>query len=313
MRFRYGELLRSIPIIGITTFEILVRVIKRCESIIAGIKIWQVKRHLVKDAEKHYKNIQNLDVSLIGNYYVFHNKSNSLIKFGLNYEPEVHYALKTLINFKKLKSDHVIFADISENIGLHSIFVLNSFPSTEIIAFDPSPNSYDYLKLTMKYNKIEKIRLKKIALSEKNGEMDFFTWGANSSGDSFKDTKRLYREIKPKIIKVKSSRLDDLYDMPPLDVIKIDTEGSELEILRGAINTIKKNKPFIVLEFHKKNRAAFKVSTSQIFEFLKNIKFSIFSINFELLSAETFESIQEKYISEDFILLPEYYVKSLSF
>ena len=70
MRFRYGELLRSIPIIGITTFEILVRVIKRCESIIAGIKIWQVKRHLVKDAEKHYKNIQNLNFPRIWYHHI---------------------------------------------------------------------------------------------------------------------------------------------------------------------------------------------------------------------------------------------------
>ena len=47
-------------------------------------------------------------------------------------------------------------------------------------------------------------------------------------------------------------RLDDL-NIPPLDYIKIDCEGYELNVLKGAEQTIKKHKPIIVIEqkFHK--------------------------------------------------------------
>ena len=188
------------------------------------------------------------------------------------------------------------------NIGLHTLFILNNFPTTEIIAFDPSPFSYKYFELTIRFNKINNIRLEKVALSDKIGQVEFYNWGKESSADSLKDTKRVIG-VTPKILKVPTVSLDSLAGLPPINVIKMDTEGAELSILRGAYNTIIKYQPFILLEFNKINKKAFDVNTIQIFEFLQKIDYSIFTLEFEFLSNKTFDLTQDKGY-ENYILLP---------
>jgi FkbM family methyltransferase len=56
-------------------------------------------------------------------------------------------------------------------------------------------------------------------------------------------------------------KLDDVYNGVP-SVMKIDVEGNELEVLQGAIETIKKHKPALIVEIHK-------LETSLIPDFLK--------------------------------------------
>jgi len=50
-------------------------------------------------------------------------------------------------------------------------------------------------------------------------------------------------------VDVSCKRLDDVYDGIP-SIIKIDVEGHELNVLKGAVNTIKKHKPMILIEIH---------------------------------------------------------------
>lgn len=235
-----------------------------------------------------------------------------MIKYGDYFEQEVQYALKVLSNLRILKDKRIVFADIGVNIGLHSLNFLNNFPSAEIIAFDPSPNSYKYLELTIKFNNIQNIRLEKVALGEKNEDREFLTWGKNSSGDSLANTHRIYPNLNPKVIKVRGCTLDSIIDVPPVNLIKIDTEGSELEILKGSIRTIRGNKPFIVLEFHKLNRKAFNVEPKHIFDFLDLIDYSLFSIDFKSLNIDLFIYYQDNYISENYILLPNSLTRFLS-
>ena len=287
--------LRAAPIIGPYIYKIVDQLIKKNK--------WnKTKKEVLKLAKKTVVEDISLDVSIREGYLVFHNRNNSLINRGEHYEPEVQIALKTLINLNRLRYKHTVFADIGVNIGLHTLFILNNFPTTEIIAFDPSPFSYKYFELTIRFNKINNIRLEKVALSDKIGQVEFYNWGKESSADSLKDTKRVIG-VTPKILKVPTVSLDSLAGLPPINVIKMDTEGAELSILRGAYNTIIKYQPFILLEFNKINKKAFDVNTIQIFEFLQKIDYSIFTLEFEFLSNKTFDLTQDKGY-ENYILLP---------
>lgn len=306
-----GILVRKIPFIG---YEIS----KLGSSFLVNYKGNKMKREwgknkklILKEAKALINENIDLDVSIRDGLFIFHNRNNSLINFGDQYEPEVQIALKTLINLYKLRNSHVVFADIGANIGLHTLHILNNFPKIEIIAFDPSPFSYKYLDLTIRYNKIKNVRLENVGLSAQKEELDFFSWGKNSSADSFRDTKRVLRVI-PTILKVSAISLDSLKDIPPINIMKIDTEGAELNVLKGALRTIRSNQPFIVIEFNIWNRKAFNVETKEIFDLLQNIDYSILTLNFELLNAQQFDHYEENYITENYILLPNSFLKSFS-
>lgn len=86
-----------------------------------------------------------------------------------------------------------------------------------------------------------------VLLSKECSAVDFFSNG--SSGDSiFRERSSHYAEISPRTIR--SHTLDCLVEknsLPLPDLIKIDTQGSELEIIRGAPKTIRRTR-FIFLE-----------------------------------------------------------------
>lgn len=244
----------------------------------------------------------SLDVSKRYGKFVFHNKGNSLVERGEVFEPEVQYALKTLVALDRIRNRHTVFADIGVNIGLHTVFLKDKYPDLEVIAFDPSPFSWKYFELSVKFNNMKNVRTERIALSDNNGTLEFFNWGEESSADSLKNTLRV-KGVEPNIIKVPSVRMDDISDLPAITVVKMDCEGAEYSILKGATETIRKNKPLFLLEFNKINIKAFNVEVNHIFELLKELNYSLYDLEFNLLNSEQMMDLHDK-SEENFIILP---------
>lgn len=72
-------------------------------------------------------------------------------------------------------------------------------------------------------------------------------------------------------IQVKIKRLDDVVQeigIKELALVKIDVEGYEIEVLKGASNTIKTFKPVIVMEYYQKRLRHLKINESQFQEIL---------------------------------------------
>ena len=63
--------------------------------------------------------------------------------------------------------------------------------------------------------------------------------------------------------------------MRKLNAIKIDVEGYELNVLRGAEMTIKKSKPLLYLEIDEKKLNRFEASTVKLFSFLKDLNYKV--------------------------------------
>lgn len=293
--------IRNFPIIGTLALQV--------NEWLKLDRSWEKeKSEILIRARDLFLSDSSLNVTKRYGLYLFHDQNNSLIKRGQQFEPEVQSALKVLINLDRIRNNKTVFADVGANIGLHTLFIRTEFPSVDIIAFDPSPSSYKYLELSLAFNHVRNVELKKIALADSDGEMEFYSWGEESSGDSLRDTKRV--QGTPKIIKVPAKEMDGLPDLPLVTVIKMDCEGAELAILQGAVDTIKRGQPFILLEFYKINRKAFDVSSSDIFDFLKQIDYSMFTLDFELLDQKSFDRDQENF-GENYILMPSSFARAM--
>jgi FkbM family methyltransferase len=105
-----------------------------------------------------------------------------------------------------------------------------------------------WLKKGVVKNRFKNVDLRNSALSDKDGEAILYLgelsgWHTLKAGE---------KSIKSGQILVQTNRLDSLAQ-EKVDCIKIDVEGLEYEVLLGAIDTIKKNKPSILLDFHPKH------------------------------------------------------------
>jgi len=154
-----------------------------------------------------------------------------------NYEA---FTLELILKFLSIHKEN-IFVDIGSHYGYYSIITAKKYKKAKILAFEPVPENLKILRKNIKFNKLKNIKLYNYALSNKNGLFEFkLSEASDSSGFHG-------HPLTPtiKTIKAKTKKLDNIIKseklINQLSVIKIDTEGHEIEVLDGMKKIIKKN------------------------------------------------------------------------
>jgi len=136
-----------------------------------------------------------------------------------------------------LIKENDIVVDAGANMGIFSIFVAVKHPHATIYAFEPTPSTFTALKENVKY--YPNIKVFNCGLGEREKMASVIT--ASGSGGNYIGEGGTPIEIKT---------IDGLNI--PVDFIKMDVEGYERNILKGAAETIKKYKPIIAMSaYHK--------------------------------------------------------------
>jgi FkbM family methyltransferase len=133
--------------------------------------------------------------------------------------------------------------DIGANIGQFHYLAKQTFPDAYVFSIEASPECEPYLKqLTEDYH----IGL----LAKDTSEYDFYSrkHAPTGTGNSiYRELTQFYSDDQLEIIKQTGIRLDDLFESgSEFDLIKIDTQGSELDIITGGINLCKKAKGILL-------------------------------------------------------------------
>ncbi|MCW0222597.1 FkbM family methyltransferase [Campylobacter lari] len=137
----------------------------------------------------------------------------------------------------KAKKDAII-VDIGSNIGNHSLYL--AAHGFDIYAFEANLELCNILKVSIELNGFRKLKLHEFGLSDKKETAILDNLNAENLGGQS--------------LKIKDSGdivlypLDDIKFEKDISVLKIDVEGMEAKVLNGAINTIKKYRPFLYIE-----------------------------------------------------------------
>lgn len=130
--------------------------------------------------------------------------------------------------------------DIGAHVGLWSYFMARDF--AKLIAFEPMDAHADCWGVNMQARK--NAVLHRVALGERCGPVMLRTRTPGSSGDTGVEP---LANGKDGGQVAEQRRLDD-YDLANVDFIKVDCEGYEFFVLRGAAETIHRCKPIMVVE-----------------------------------------------------------------
>lgn len=162
------------------------------------------------------------------------------LTLNLKYDRLTKVILKRILSVESIGID----------IGCHKGEILDIFLKYAVkgrhIGFEPIPELFVYLSKT--YGSV--CQIYPFALSDHNGK-SIFNFVKNASAYSGIKT-RTYDIGKPEIeeIEVEVRCLDSLIpEETQIRFIKIDVEGGEFDVLKGAKRTILRNKPFILFEF----------------------------------------------------------------
>jgi len=184
----------------------------------------------------------------------------SLFGLGLrNYENDTVSGEKAFIKFLKAlgKFDSGAILDIGANIGNYSVMLRKNGVTQPIFAFEPHPVAFSKLsEVAMAYNFT--------AVPEGAGEANSMAAIYDYQGDSGSEHASMYKGViehlhkgKAEEVAIALTTIDEFvakHDISKIALLKIDTEGHELSVLKGARQTIASGMAEVIqLEFNEMN------------------------------------------------------------
>ncbi len=137
--------------------------------------------------------------------------------------------------------------DVGANIGVYALPWAAANPDVAVHCFEPNPAVRERLGRNVALNRLSaRIRLHPEALSDHAGRAELY---GTDDMSSLSKTVQLGsgQDI---ATQVPLARLDDLFEgqEPPISLVKIDVQGHELEVLRGARQLLSQYRPALILE-----------------------------------------------------------------
>lgn len=154
----------------------------------------------------------------------------SLLEYGEFSQEEVDL-------FSKFVTKDFIVCDVGANIGAHTLAF--SRMAKQVFAFEPVPFNFNALAGMIALNDLSNVQAFQMGISDENGLMSYpdldihqeNNFGAASLGDFNGE-----RAVQTQPLSI------------PCDFLKIDVEGMEVRVLRGAKDVIRMSRPVIYLE-----------------------------------------------------------------
>lgn len=190
-----------------------------------------------------------------------------------------NYELDNINFIDKNVSKGMTAIEVGAHIGLLSIVLFNKVGDTgKVLSFEPTPSTFKLLKRTVNINKATNVvnPINK-AVSEKSGSAFFYVTDIEAhNSNSLSDNKR--KEGNAKKINVTLTSIDDLKDelnIRHIDFIKIDAEGAEYSVLKGAERVIEEFHPKIILALHPNSILNFGDTLEEIWNFIESKNYAV--------------------------------------
>lgn len=157
------------------------------------------------------------------------------------------YAELTILDlYKKLLNQNSVAVDVGANVGFHSLPMAKIIGGIgpRVFAYEPRASLAGRLKKNLEANGINSVNIRNVGVWDKSGKIGFDENDGYNQGVGSCNPKSSFQ------IDVVSLD-DDLSGVDgKIDVIKIDVEGGELQVIKGARKILTKHKPGLILEYN---------------------------------------------------------------
>ncbi len=180
------------------------------------------------------------------------------------------------------------FLDVGANIGWHSLLLARKHPDLQVFAFEPEPENSELLQHNIRINGLTNVEVIPKAASIEEGEQEFYLYADKNAGRH-----SLLPINEGKVITVPLITLDHFISERGLSpksikLLKIDVEGYELNVLRGAESLLGKV-PVILLEFSPEYMRKGGIDPEELIRLLEDAQYAP-----HLLKAAKLQPVQSK-------------------
>ncbi len=153
---------------------------------------------------------------------------------------------------ESLLREGVVFYDLGAHVGFYTLLAARNVGSKgKVFSFEPDPDNASILREVVSRNSLDNVAIVESAVSDSNSRLTFERSAGLRHSGHLAGIGINSIDIGDQIV-VNVTSLDSFCEShPPPDVIKIDVEGGEGNVLRGAQNTLRQARPAIVVEVHR--------------------------------------------------------------
>jgi FkbM family methyltransferase len=219
-----------------------------------------------------------------------------------------NYEVLVQETYEAILSDGDVAIDVGAHQGRHCIPMAERvFPHGKVLAFEPLPICRKMLdkEVTAYYPELAGVlKVYPYALSDFTGTTEFVVAKDALAYSGLKERQYDWpTELERIPIEVK--RLDDLcLDLPSLRFLKIDAEGGEYHILKGAVQTLRKFRPAVAFEFGVNSIAEYRITPAEMARFWTEQRYKIYGIIGNYLRENDFVASAEAQTIWDYVAVP---------
>ncbi len=212
----------------------------------------------------------------------------------------IHGEPFTVSLFQRFITPGSVIFDVGANIGVYTIIGAKKTGTFgNVYAFEPDPRNYKFLRRNIKSHHLVNVRAVNKAIANTVGDVTLYIHGDPTSSRIVKSSWRAEGIVGIHRVEVTTiDKFAETYKISNIDVMKMDVEGAELEVIKGAERTLQKLNSAVVF-FELAPRLSTKPKIMELLELLNILGFQIWLIDEE--SKQLLHNALE-YIEEDSIL-----------
>jgi FkbM family methyltransferase len=161
------------------------------------------------------------------------------------YEPE------TAPRFYRLASQSAVTLDVGAHVGFYALLAGHANPAGRVFAFEPLPPVFERLQQQVRRNRLANVTCVATAVGEADGTAEFYHVPAGLPLSS-----SLSREFMSQGAPVCSTTVPVIaldrflreQGVDRVDLLKLDTETTEVQVLNGMAETLRRDRPDLVCE-----------------------------------------------------------------
>jgi len=170
----------------------------------------------------------------------------------------------------------MVVLDIGAHHGFYTLLASKRVgPSGKVFAFEPSPRERKRLRRHLRLNRCENVSIQPSALGSATGRADLFV--VRSAENYLNSLRPPAAQLSTRKISVDVTTIDDFLRsaaVPRVDFIKLDVEGAELEVLRGANRLLRRDhRPTLLVEIQDVRTAPWGYRSIEIVRFLTRLDY----------------------------------------
>jgi len=193
------------------------------------------------------------------------------------YEPATWAAMRAILR----PGDVAI--DVGAHVGVMTCYMASLVGlEGRVETFEPVKANRDKLMRHLFHNDLLlRVHVHGTAVGRTASKVPFHLNADNDGGGALWDVRthpfnKKSREAGDVCIAVPLDALDDVVHTPPVRLIKIDTEGAELEVLNGAVRILERDQPYIIAEINPHGLGQLGATEKQLREFLTDRGYRVF-------------------------------------